>query len=255
MKITAVLSWFDESPTWLAYTVASCAKVADEIVAVDGAYALYPNRPRGSSGADQHDAIARAAEAAGLGFTIHVPREPWRGGEVEKRSRLMQLGSFLSEHRRDWLLVIDADEVVLEAPEKETVRAQLEETDLPVASCTFSARHDAYRWQPIGSPDWPEEKLLVSCAAPTMSAHRTRRFYRADRTIRLDGTHYHYRIDGDDGPVDLWTVHGASPALDLGRVVIEHRHDYRDPIRKEAGEAYYRIRNTNGVEVPPEVSR
>ena len=253
MRIAAALSFFDEAPTWLSYAVTSAAKVADEIVVVDGAYALYPNRPRGSSGADQHEAIARAAEAAGLGFTLHVPREPWAGGEVEKRTRLMQLASFTLEHRRDWIFVLDADEVVLEAPELGVLKAQLEETDLPVASVTFGQRHDAYAWQPVGGPDWPEERVLVSCAAPTMSAHRTRRFYRADRTIRVDGTHYHYRIDGDDGrPVDLWQVSGASPALDLGRVVIEHRHDYRDPIRKQAGERYYQIRNTTGVEAPPE---
>lgn len=249
--IVGALSWFDEAPTWLAYCVASAAKLCDHLVAVDGAYAVFPRRPRGSSGAAQHEAIIRTAEAAGMGVTLHVPSGPWMGNEVEKRDFMMREACRLAEPGEDWLLVIDADEVVLEAPPKELVLAELAEAELPVAAVGYVQRHDHYAWQPIGEEEWPEEKLVVDCASPSISAGRTRRLFRVDETLRVEGTHYHYRIDGERGPVDLWQVPGASEAADLTRVVLEHRHEFRDPERRKAGEAYYYVRNNLGLERPP----
>jgi hypothetical protein len=42
-KIWGLLSWYDESPSWLAEAVASFAPMLDGLIAVDGAYALYPD--------------------------------------------------------------------------------------------------------------------------------------------------------------------------------------------------------------------
>src|SRR6266498_1360247 len=59
LKIIAILSWFDESPSWLSACVASLARAGcSHLVAVDGAYRLYPDgRPH--SGIAQQDAITR----------------------------------------------------------------------------------------------------------------------------------------------------------------------------------------------------
>jgi hypothetical protein len=250
--IVGALSWFDESPTWLAATVASCAKVCDHLVAVDGAYAAYPRRPRGSSGTEQHEAITKTAEAAGLGLTLHVPREPWRGNEVAKRNHLMGLANLVAEPWRDWILVIDADEVVLEAPPKDVVLGMLAETTERAALVGFSQRHDHYRWMPTDDPEhFPTDPIIKDCDAPSISAGRTRRLFRADPSMRLEGTHYHYRVGPEDDPTDLWQVQGAAAAADLSALVIEHRHEFRDAQRRDAGEHYYRVRKELALETPP----
>lgn len=108
MKICGLLSWYDESPAWLATAVAGMGRVCDEIVAVDGAYALYPSaRPRSSP--QQAEAVLQAAEAAGVGCTIHRPREIFWGNEVEKRNLTIALASSVLESGRDWIVIFDAD--------------------------------------------------------------------------------------------------------------------------------------------------
>ena len=86
MKIVCCLSWYDESPAWLATVVAAAAKAGcNHIVAVDGPYALLTATGR-SSGVLQQDAVTHAAHVAGIGLTLHVPDSPFGGNEVEKRS-------------------------------------------------------------------------------------------------------------------------------------------------------------------------
>ena len=250
MKITAAISWYDESETWLTRTIASAARICDHVLAVDGAYAHYPRDPHGSSGSLQHRAIMEAAEGAGVSVTIHVPGSPWRGNQVEKRDRMMRLASFLSDPG-DWILVLDADEVVTRAPTKDLVLAELAETELDVADVAMANRHDHYSWQPVGVDDWPPEKILPDTGGPSRSEHRIRRLFRARPDLRVEGTHFHYRIGPDDAPVELWRFKGSAPAADLTSVVLEHRHEYRDRERREAGERFYEIRSTLGLESPP----
>lgn len=251
VRIIAALSFYDESPTWLAYTVASVAKLCDHVVAIDGAYALYPIEPRGSSGSDAHDAIMRTAESAGMGVTLHVAQKPWQGNEVEKRNRLLKLACMEAEPG-DWVLVIDADEVVTEAPSREAVHEHLAEPGARVASLAFGERHDHHAWQPVGAPDWPEDKILPDANSPSRSRHRIRRLFKADPTLRLEGSHYHYRVTDDSGrTLDLWPVNGAEPALDLGAIYIEHRQRFRTGPRNEGRQGYYRIRNELAIERAP----
>jgi hypothetical protein len=143
MKLYGLISWYDEAPSWLSACVASLAKVGcDHIVALDGAYAFYPEgKPR--SGPEQAEAIYRTAEGAGMGCTIHAPSEVWLGNEVEKRSKLFEIAEVISEPHVDWWFVMDADQVVVD-PDPSTLKPRLEATDLDVAETMFEERMDPY---------------------------------------------------------------------------------------------------------------
>jgi hypothetical protein len=142
MIVAGLLCWYDERPEWLATAIAGFARVCDRIVAVDGPYALYPgarNAPR--SPQDQTEAVIGACEAANVELTLHQPREPFWGNEVEKRNLSLALASEV-----DWLIVFDADMRVIHA-DAEAVRWELDHTDRNVGTYTLQDGHDGDAWK------------------------------------------------------------------------------------------------------------
>ena len=219
MRIIAILSWFNERPSWLAGSVASLAKVGvSHCVAVDGAYLLYPEG-RGFSAPEQHAAIVETCRALDIGLTLHVPQEPWIGNEVEKRTAAIRLAEAFAEPNVDWYYMHDADHFVLSAMGHQQA---LKETECDVAECRFA-----------------EDYGSLHCNAPI------RVFFRAIPGLIYDGNHYTPRTpDGRD------LHHGCEPALDLGfRMEVHHRTAERDPYRKESQQVYYRRRDELGAEI------
>jgi hypothetical protein len=129
VKIAAALAWYDEPLDFLTRCVASLEGLVDEIVAVDGAWELFEGGP--ASEPEQEEAIWFAARQAGIAPRVLIPHRVWES-QVAKRARLMELAS---EHA-DWVLVIDGDEYVTYS-EPETVRRELDDTDLLCAYVTF----------------------------------------------------------------------------------------------------------------------
>lgn len=170
MRLIALVSWFDEQAAWLAELVASLATAGvDHVVAVDGAYALYPHG-RGNSGSEQGRVVAATALGAGMGCTVHQPAFPWVGGEVEKRSVMFALGHLAAVPDEDWLVVADADEV-WEQPHG--LRDALSGTELDVAEVMLVERtghgrsnamiRKCFRAQPGGI--WVEDRHCRYVAA------------------------------------------------------------------------------------------
>lgn len=113
MSVVGLLSWYDEEPSWLAACVASMSKFCGGIVAVDGAYLGFPGAlSRPASHPVQAETILRTAEALGMACTLIVPNEPWNS-EVDKRAHMFRVGRDLG----DWLLWLDADELLTKAPD------------------------------------------------------------------------------------------------------------------------------------------
>jgi hypothetical protein len=236
MKIIALLNFYDEIPSWLAATVASTARFCDHIVACDGSYGLYP-QGKPSSGIAQHNAITDAAEAVGIGCTLHVPNTRWVGNEVEKRTFLFQAGSLVAEPYEDWFLVIDADELIVE--HSNLTKFDLEATDALVAEVTLREKRD-YSHLPHG----------VAQQMPTAELQRARRLYRCIDNMRVETNHYTYVGDVEGEKVYLWNK-STEPALHLPTVVIEHRNHHRLIDRAAAAKTYYTVRDHVGAEKAP----
>lgn len=215
MKVIGLLSWYEEPASWLAECVASTAKLCDHLIAVDGPYALFPGSiRRPASGSEQADTIARTAAGAGMGCTIHVPREPWWGGEVAKRDFMFRLASPLT-NAADWLLRIDADEVLSDVPAD--AREQLAASRLDVAEVTIWDRDDG-------------------------SQHPFRCLFRALPGLAVEQAHYVVTAPGPGGRrvlVGNSTVHEQEPAEALWDVRLEHRTRQRPPGRRQQKQEYY----------------
>lgn len=228
------MSWYEESPVWLAETVASVSRFCDHIVACDGAYALYP-RGRGGSHPEQAQAIREAAAAVGIGCTVHVPSSRWEGNEVAKRSAMFRIASAIAGPD-DWYLVIDADEMITAAPDD--VRARLAETTCVVAEVS----HSTYRGN-IGGEHEP------------WSARPARRLFRALESLRVEGRHWDYVADIEGETVHLWGQ-GLGPiaaAEDMQGITMMHRSHLRPARRRKAARDYYLIRDQHGIEARPVV--
>lgn len=239
MKIVGLLAWYDESASWLSAAVSGMARVCDEIVAVDGAYSLYPGG-RARSLPDQSEAILAACEAAGAGCTIHRPRDVFYGQEVAKRNLLLSLAAPLEP---DWVAVFDADMHVMQAY-PDTVRRDLEETDCDVATYTILDGADM-----LADPDRAD--LATRVPLDTEWTTRFRGIYRW-----LPGLEYgptHFSVSGFRAGGRVWlrgaTVEDIAPACNLGKgLVVHHRRQKRALVRNQAADAYGRARTAAGHE-------
>jgi PAS domain-containing protein len=237
MKVVALISWYDERPSWLAATVASLKDFADHIIAVDGAYLLYPGgRPASSS--DQAETIQDAAATLGIGCTIHTPSTVWLENETEKRSFMFALAETMTTEE-DWYFPIDADEVCTYI--SPGTRELLEATDLDAA--------DINLWNRSAIPDRDDaHEKARQFVWEDEEQHPHRQIFRAIRGLKVEGTHYHYVTP--DGR-QLW---GSSPVdgLDLTQnVSIEHRNTQRTMKRDQNRILYYERRDRLGIECAP----
>lgn len=109
-RCTGLLCWYDEPLELLAAHISSQAGVIDHLVAVDGAWAAYPDA-QPSSDPQQARLIKEICDGLRIGLTLHTPRSVWAGNEVEKRNFSLALAEAVT--REDgWYYSGDADEVV-----------------------------------------------------------------------------------------------------------------------------------------------
>jgi hypothetical protein len=221
LRLIGILSWYDEHAAWLAGSIASLAKAeVSHLIAVDGAYGLYPNG-RGYSGPSQHQVIIETTQALQMGCTIHTPAEPWFGNEVEKRNFAFQLAEQVAEPNEDWYFLIDADHFVATAIGHTKVLA---ETDCDVAEVRFFERY--------GGID---------------SGGMLRCIFRAVPGLRFDTNHFTYRLP------DGRNLHETTePVAGCHMIEVEHRTMNRDRWRKELQQSYYTRRDELRVEYPRE---
>jgi hypothetical protein len=222
MRIVALVSWFEENPRWLRDAILSLDGLVDMVVAVDGAYATFP-QAKAKSSRKQYDAIETAAMRLGVPCHIHTPSRPWQGGEVQKRSAMFNIGLQHATPNEDWYLIFDADERVVSA-EPDRVRTILATTPLDVGQVMFD--------EP-GADDnrhWP---------VPIV--------FRAIPGLHVVGSHYTYRCP--DGRY-LWgnaRNRRLAPRVALP-IVVEHLTRQRANARRNRSKAYYRHRDQHGLE-------
>lgn len=236
-RVIGLLSWYSESAVWLAATVASAAKVCDHLVAVDGAYLLYPDG-RNRSSAEQAAVITDVATAQGMGVTVHTPAEKWEGNEVEKRSFMFRLAEAVAQPG-DWYLVLDGDEVILDVPSD--FKHRLAATDCDAGEVTFWEHQDPQQ----------DPKLAEAARQFEWSGHHRypiRTLFRAIPGLKVETNHYTYVTP--DGRL-LWgneTNQQQVEALDCRDLLIEHRTHLRDLARRNAARLYYKTRDAAGIE-------
>lgn len=228
MKLIAVLIWYDE-PTWalVELTASLAAAGCDALVAVDGAYALYPNG-RAQSPGEQAQALLAAAQGAGMEISLHLPREVWWGNEIEKRTFAFEAAHGIAKGWDDWLWIVDADDRIQEA---QGLREALECCDVDVASLFMDEVNEGTR----------EGVIPV------------RRFFRAQESgISVVTNHFTYM--SGDGQLLFEGYQVPRPELapcdHLPFVRIDHRGG-RSEARNYAKQVYYDRRKEAAAELVP----
>lgn len=249
MKLVGILIWYDESPSWLSTAVAGFARVCDEIVAIDGAYSMYPGaRPR--SHPEQAEAILAAAETMGAGCTIYRPKDVWYGQEVEKRNYSLQLAAPLLTPGEDWVMIFDGDYQVMLCEDPAFARSLLENTEHNVATYTLLESIDVLK-------DEVAAEVCHDIPLSTDWTLRDRGLFRWTEDLRYGPSHWFVQgtYDGERqwlrGP-DLipGEMSGQAAAVEhLGRAfVVVHRNKKRAKVRRDAAAGYYAMRDSLGVE-------
>lgn len=233
--IVGALVWFNESPTWLVRTISSLAKVCDHVVAVDGRYALFQHDMDWSP-APEAEAVLAAAEGVALPLTLHIPRAPFEGNEVEKRNLLLRLALVHTESENDWIFVCDADEYVIHADTRSLLDAG------PVATCLLEEYFDPFTQ--LG----PDGGVAKSLPLPNTWRTPVRRFYRALPGLQYVGTHYH--VGGWSLGEWVWLDGpGKCEAFELREnVILRHENPRRAELRRQQAATYYSTRDELAIE-------
>jgi hypothetical protein len=245
-KVIGILCWYDESPAWLAATVASFAPLFDHLVALDGAYILFPGAlEQPASDVAQANTITEVCAAVNLPLTLYRPTEPFFGNEVEKRNKSLQLAATVRESEDDWYCVVDADLVAHYIAED--AKQILSESDHIVAE--------------YGQLNVRNVQDLVDehGVAPNMTWEESKReavrgMYRALDGLQYEQAHYVLTAPTSRGKIYLWgnrNLHQpyVDEALDLTTVVkANHRNSVRERIRAGKARDYYSRRDSQGVE-------
>jgi hypothetical protein len=235
-NIVASLIWYDESPAWLAATLHGILPHITHLVAIDGAYGLYP-QGKNWSRPDQHEIIIYSCQSAGVGLTLHTPPIIWLGNEVEKRTWQLDLALRVAEPMQDWVMIVDSDEVVINWPPD--THDRLAGSDLNVAEVSYVEHHPRSL-----NPDQSDVHFNWGADA---SEGTTRNLFRALPDLRMGSNHY--------------TVHGGNrtlrgnmstakldEAVDLKDLKLDHRTHLRARHRHDSQYEYYRRRDTYGIE-------
>lgn len=248
-RIIGLISWWDESPTWLAATVASLGRFCDDVVALDGRYATYPGS-RVQSGRAEFDAIVDTARSCGMGVTI-MSRPSTYTDEMHKRSTLFNLAAPLARPGIDWYFIIDGDESVIESPSKDEMSERLRvasELDQWVITASLFEKDDPHR-------DALRTDISRKVAIEYATECATPRFWRVGLNMRVAGYHFNYLGEHPETgeTIEYWGMDGVvknRPAWGSlnRRVVLENRNQLRAKVRDGDRMAYYKDRDESGLE-------
>jgi hypothetical protein len=227
--VIGLLAFYDESPLWLSAAVTGAAKFCDHVIAVDGAYMLYPDG-RAHSNPECAEAIVEAANACGVGYTLHIPATVWMGNQVEKRNTMFQLAHQIGSDE-DWVYVFDADDLVTDVPAD--IHQRLEEAVEDVAVFTLWWSEDMH------ATAQREEAATVFNYPHEGSNRYFRGLFRLIDNLRCEGAHYHY----------LGVRHELAPFLNVTDLRVQHRHPQRTRQRLDTSAAYDRLVHITEAEI------
>lgn len=255
----AILCWYDEPPTWLAGCVASLSRVGvQHLVAVDGRYPHFNQGAPARSRLEQVDAIFSAAEAIDIGVTMHRPVHA-DATEPMKRTRCFQLLNQIATPMRDWVLVIDADEIITSGTGDLMQELASLPEDTHIASSRLTHAMDPYAEPgPDNNITSKTRELHQKLDVPMEYTTAQSRLWRVLHDMRVERTHYSYTGVDDAGVrwnlrPDIGTLnHSSHPEATIARldnsITIQHRKNHRTAERRRIKTEYYSLRDELGLE-------
>lgn len=234
-RLYALLSWFDEDVDMLRECVESLRGVVDAVIAVDGAYALFPHAvPYSPTGQ------AIGIKSVGIPTVMAYVDQAWMGNQAEKRTFMFDLAAGMGVLHEDWLMVIDADETFT-VNDVGVFRRSIAQTRAHVGIVPFRTARGVGRsfngWEQSGG-EVPKPRL-----------------FRLLDGLRVDHAHNVYLGTAADGTVYSLNSHrggGIEPGPRFypdGAPAFTHHVLQRDEIRNDLKAGYYGKRLDLGVDV------
>lgn len=256
MNLYGIISWYDESPSWLASSVASLAKIGvDHVIAVDGRYPHFHSELSGPSYSppEQSEAVMLACDSMGMGLTLSKLPQPML--EPDKRQYCFRLVEAIATPMVDWCTIIDADELIWEGGID--VKRELATLESPI-HC--AAGRIATTIDPHGRPepdndvsDRTEENFQKLPIGMSFACLQTR-YWRVMHDMSVPVNHYDFFATDDQGK--RWNIRpgmggevirGGRDACEIHTIdanqLILHRKNHRTYLRREAKKAYYTTRD------------
>lgn len=231
MQVYALLSWFDEDPAHLERCVGSCAKIADHVVAVDGAYMTFPGAASKSAG-DQRETILSTARESGLPCDVFTPTRVW-GSEAEKRAFMFEYARECGATPDDWLLIVDGDTSVGRVRGARDVLAE------SVCNVGMVRWWDTARDGAVGRE---RKHRSLFRALPGLTVKHAHWLYMAPQ-----GDGWRYLFSLPNGQTTLEPAENLQPHVHM----LHHQAD-RVPERSERARVYYHERDQAGLEFVPQ---
>lgn len=222
MRVIGLLAWYDEPTKDLERCIRTFhAAGVTALVAVDGAYGLFPGA-QPVSPVEQHVLIAQTCAELKIDLRLWRPRELW-DTETDKRAFMFGLAEqHLRQSDEDWYCVMDADEYVKGQVD---LQGLLRKTRFDAADVTFD--------EPAGAGK-PHKRFELRC------------LFRALEGLTVRFNHHTYMV----GDRILWG-YGHEPAEDLTFVTIVHTTNLRPAKRRKLKDTYYADRDDQGIEGRP----
>lgn len=217
-----MLSWYDEPPSWLAACVVGMAKVCDVIVALDGAFLMFPGSlSKPHSPLEQAETILRTAEAAGVSCMVHVPTEPWVGNEMGKRHTHLRIAAAQAEEMKDWVFIVDADEHIVSVPSD--FEKRLSETEYDVAEVTLRNGAGIHSMRRL-------YRVLPNLSC--VQTHYTITGIREGKTVVLSGNRDFHSVEPSDALLDLELEHHTAERSDERKLAKSVYDKHRPSVEK-----------------------
>lgn len=230
-KLISLMSFYDESEDFLNESFDAFSRLGvTTVVAVDGAYARFPDG-RARSQAEVTDQVGDLARMLDLALLLYQPREVWEDNEVGKRQFMIDLALSIAKPVRDWFVVWDCDYKLLNVPtaiEKTPTADEIVEilshTTEDFATISFTESREDNAFNPM------------------------QMFIRAQK-VTMDGNHHTYLLDdGRRSQILRRPVENMADAADLGSIKVRHRCYERDDERLAKQAEWYRQRDEFGLE-------
>jgi hypothetical protein len=219
MIVTAALCWWNERPEDLVACIKGAAKIADRVVALDGAYARYPGATV-MSPPRQAKAIRDACAKAKLDCLVVFPDRLW-AGQIEKRNHLLALAGVGS----DWIVTLDADHII--DTEREAVRNELYASTADVVDVPFITPRNAKRGDVRSAAgQWH--------LAQTQGPQLIPQVWRASLHLRVEYHHWWIGATKDNRPVWAWAGDSSRQQLPHARFVTPYTVEHRTLLRTDA---------------------
>jgi hypothetical protein len=202
---TGALCFWNERPEDLERCIAGLALVADRVVALDGAYARYPEATVRSP-QEQVDAIRSACGRHGLDCLVLQPDRLW-AGQVEKRSHLLAAASVGT----DFIVNVDTDHVI--KTNRNEIRPFLEHSKADVLMAPYVTPPNLQRSMTESSVgNWHEEQSRQVMMIPHI--------FRALPGLRVEKRHWWYSAIKDGRRQWLWGGDGTGTEVQQSAIQV-----------------------------------